>query len=173
MRLKWVLILLATGALAACGGGSPKLHKLSRVGQSPDEFRIVPAKPLQMPSDLKALPAPVPNGTNLADIDPIAEAVSVLGGNPAVLKRGGIPVSDRALLRYADRYGVPPGIRDTLAAEDEALRQRATHGVLSGWLGGDRYYRLYKRWALEPFGELARLRAAGVKTPSAPPPPGG
>jgi hypothetical protein len=151
--------------MAACGGGEPELMNL-RAGDGPDEFGILPAKALEMPPDLAALPPPTPGGTNLTDPNPQAEAIIALGGNP----NGGI-AGDAALLSYTARYGRAPDIRQTLAAEDYAFRDRNRGRVLERVFNKTVYYGVYSGMSLDQQAELQRWRARGVPTPSAPPPP--
>ena len=54
-RGRAAIALLAVLCLVACGNGDPQLMNL-RSGEGPDEFGIVPPKPLEMPEDLSALP---------------------------------------------------------------------------------------------------------------------
>ena len=76
--------------LAACGDkGAPQLMNL-RSGQGPDEFAIVPPKPLEMPQDLAALPDPTPGGFNRTDQNPEADAAIAL-----VTELAGIRPADR------------------------------------------------------------------------------
>ncbi len=119
----------------------------------PDEFLILPGKPLQTPPSFSDLPDPTPGGSNITDPTPNADAISVLGGNPSALSLSGAPATDGALLTYTSRYGVDP---DAGAVP----KKRRRPGLFSGQ-------------ALDPYKELERLRALGVKTPSAPPPSGG
>lgn len=161
------LLLLLPLALAACGAGGDGLRNLDTELAGPDEFSVLPTLPLVIP-DTTALPQPTPGGTNLADQNPRADAVAALGGDPAALGAGAIPAGDAALLAFAARAGTDPVIRATLAAEDAAFRARAG-GFAFNILGNDRYYPVYARFALDAYAELARLRAAGVRVPTAPP----
>ena len=70
--------------LAACGGSAePDLLNISQPrSEGPDEFAILPAKPLEVPEDLAALPEPTPGGSNLTDPTPFADAAVAMGGNP-------------------------------------------------------------------------------------------
>lgn len=72
---------LAMLLLAGCGGGEPQLMNLRSTGPGPDEFGIMPVKPLEIPETIAALPAPTPGGANLADPNPLGDAVAALGGN--------------------------------------------------------------------------------------------
>jgi hypothetical protein len=150
--------------LAACSGGRT-LHQLDEGLIGPDEFRVLPTLPLAMPETL-ALPVPTPGGTNRTDRNPNAEAIAALGGQPSAAFAGGIPTRDAALVSAAGRNGVDPAIRQTLATEDAAFRQRSL--TLSPF-GGDRYFRAYARQALDAYAELERFRALGIAVPTAPP----
>ncbi|AJE45162.1 hypothetical protein P73_0447 [Celeribacter indicus] len=153
------MCLLAFAALVACSKGGDPLPNAVVAG--PDEFRVVPVKPLQQPATFSSLPAPTPGGTNLTDPSPKADAIIALGGRPS--QAGG---ADGGIVNYASRYGVDPAIRAGLAQEDE---RRA--GGRRGWLGlgAKKYERAYRGHALEPYEELLRLRDLGVDVPSAPP----
>ena len=134
----------------------------------PDEFAILPPKGLEMPPDVAALPDPTPGGGNLTDQNPRADAIVALGGKaPAVTD--GPPATDAGLVNFAARHGVQAGIRATLAAED--LRYRQTHRgrPLERLFNVNTYYKAYAGFWLDAYAELARWRAAGVATPSAPP----
>lgn len=165
-----VLLALALG-LAACGERDITLHELRVRGDGPEEFAIVPPKPLQTPKSLSALPVPTPGGANRTDPTPEADAVAVLGGDASrVAPRGsGAPASDGALVSYAARNGVQPGIRARLAAEDLEFRKRAS---LFTWqlMREDKYYDAYETFAIDPYEVLRRFRLSGVRTPAADPP---
>ena len=87
-RGKAVIALLAVPGLSACGNGTPELMNL-RTADGPDEFGIVPPKPLEMPESLSDLPEPTLGGSNRTDRNPEADAVVALGGKPG--SAGGIP----------------------------------------------------------------------------------
>ena len=167
---KLVLALVGAAALAACSGGDPKLMNIRN--DTPDEFRVLPTRPLEQPADYTALPDPTPGGTNLADPNPKADAVAALGGNPdRVVPNGKIFAGEQGLINYASRYGVPADIRKTLAAED--LEWRKTHNgkLLERLFNVNVYIQAYKLMELDQHLELARLRGLGVWTPTAPPDP--
>ncbi len=166
MRKAWVVLATAAlVALSACGGSKrePNLMNLRSSTDGPDEFAILPPKGLQEPPDLTALPVPTPGGDNLTDQHPQEDAIVALGGTP------GAGVGDQALVNYVSRHGVTADIRSVLAAED--LRWRQTHGgrPLERLFRVNTYFKAYQRYWLDVWAELARWRAAGVQTPSAPP----
>jgi len=166
-----VIAAIAVLTLSACSNGNdqPNLMNVSQPGAGPDEFAILPTKPLEIPENLAVLPAPTPGGTNLTDPTPNADAIVALGGRPSTPGKG-IPSSDLALASYASRYGVTPGIRQTLAEEDLQLRQDNEGRVLERLFNVNVYFRAYQIQSLDQVKELERWRARGVRTVSAPPP---
>ena len=164
VRLTAMLVVLALGA---CARGEPDLLSPTRSGDGPDEFAIVPNRPLQAPESYASLPPPTPGGANRTDQTPLADAAVALGGRPGAA--GAVPAGDGGLVRYAGRGGLEPGIRRTLAAEDYAFRSRNRGRLLERLLDTNVYYRAYRRQSLDQYAELERFRAAGVRTPAAPP----
>lgn len=168
-----ILACLALGLLlSACSGerDTRLRHLVGNSGDGPEEFAVLPVKPLQRPDSMTALPTPTPGGQNLADATPAADGVRALGGNPARLSTAGnVPRSDGALVRHASRNGVPQGIRQSLSAEDADFRRRQSRFTRIRIFRDDRYARAYRRMTLDPRAEAARWRARGVPTPSAPP----
>lgn len=174
MRRAHVAILVAAMAVSACSGrnsdGETNLRDLRTFSGSPEEFSIVPRKPLQQPEDVAQLPPPTPGGANRTDQTPLEDAVIALGGNPERATGGdGIGAGDQAIVARASRFGRDPTIRESLAAEDRAFRQRQSRFTWS-ILPTDEYNRAYRRQALDPYDWLDRYRRAGARTPAAPPP---
>ena len=162
---------LAGLALSACGKGGddvPQLMNLRSATNGPDEFAILPTRPLELPEDLTAIPEPTPGQGNLTDPDPQADAIAALGGS--LRPAGGVPAQDAGLTSYAGRNGVTAGIRSTLAAEDLAFRQKNDARLLERIFDLNVYFRVYDPQSLNQHAELRRWRAAGARTPSAPPP---
>lgn len=167
MRIVGMTALIA--ALAACSGNKG-LRTLNSSKDGPDEFRVLPVKPLQEPTSFTALPVPTPGGVNRTDPNPNADAVAALGGRPAALQAGDrIPSADGALVRQAGRYGVTPNIRGELAAADADFRRRQARWTQLRIVPVDRYQQAYRSEALDPYAEAARFRRAGIPTPAAPP----
>ena len=174
-------MILATLAMSACGGTRvdddgnkvPQLMNLRSQTRSPDEFGILPTKPLTMPADLKTLPQPTPGGTNLTDPTPMADAVAALGGNPAAVTPavtpGAISAGNGGLVTYAGRFGTQAGIRETLAAEDLDYRRKNDGRLLERLFNVNVYFKAYRPMAINPNEELAYWRKRGVGNPSAPP----
>ena len=167
-----LLVLIASLGLSACSVGQERdisMRQLDKPGEGPDEFSILPSRPLEAPADYAALPAPTPGQTNLTDRNPVAEGITALGGKAASLTAAGVPASDSALVRHAARNGTSPDIRTTLAAEDEAFRSRKSRFTKIRLFKTDRYAQAYERQTLEPYNEWYRFRRTGVQTPAAPP----
>ncbi|MBL3569559.1 pyruvate/2-oxoglutarate dehydrogenase complex, dihydrolipoamide acyltransferase (E2) component [Rhodovulum sulfidophilum] len=169
MRSARILVLGAAmaAALSGCSRGDdyqPKLMHLRGAERGPDEFSVVPNKPLEMPQDVASLPAPTPGGANLVDPTPEADAIAALGGN-AARGTGGDP----GLMAQVGRFGVDPSIRQTLAQEDLEYRQKHDGRLLERWFNVTVYYKAYSRQALNQYEELERWRARGVRNVSAPP----
>jgi len=95
--------VLAALMLQACADGGG-LMNLSSASDTPDEFAILPAKGLEIPEDLAALPAPAPGGTNLAAVDALGAGVRALGGDPG----GGVVGSRPARACRPDRRARDP-----------------------------------------------------------------
>jgi hypothetical protein len=153
------LTLLAAG----CGaGGLAGGLRPSGAGAQPDEFLVLPTRPLEMPPDLSALPPPTPGVRARVAYDPRAEAMAALGGRPAAAAVGG-----EALVAAAGR--ADPAIRARLAAEDAAFRRESRPRPLDRLFGLASARAPYRAVTLDAERELARLRAAGVRTPAAPP----
>lgn len=158
-------------ALAGCGNRdkAPILMHAHSDTNGPDEFSILPPKPLEMPEDLTALPDPTPGGHNLTDPTPKEDAIAALGGT-APAAAGGIPSGDGALVAQATRHGVQSDIRANLAAEDLEFRRKHDGRLLEKLFNVNVYYKAYRKMSLDQHAELLRWRARGAKTPSAPPP---
>ena len=166
MRLMRVtLILVATALLAACSDGG--LRELQKPGEGPDEFRILPGKPLQSPENFTNLPTPTPGQGNITDQQPLQESVAALGGRRSA-DDGRVPSADNAVINHASRFGRDSAIRTNLATEDEAYRARRGRFTWIRISKVDRYNQVYKPYALDAVSELRRWRRAGAKTPSTP-----
>ena len=164
-RLMTALTLSAVlVALAACGRGDPNLMNIRNTESGPDEFSVLPTEPIEIPDDLASLANPTPGGVNRTDPDPEGDAIRALGGNPARASQQAAGV-----VNYANRFGVTPDIRGTLAAEDLAFRSDNRGRILERAFGTNVYYNAYRAQSLDRYAELERLRRAGIRTPAAPP----
>jgi hypothetical protein len=165
------VLIVTLCLLAACGnrGEDVTLSRITSTGAGPDEFSVLPSKPLQTPEDFAALPTPTPGAGNLTDQNPKADGVAALGGNPAALSATAPAASESALLRHATRNGTQPAIRETLAAEDQQIR--SSYGRINILSLGptDDYTDAYKDQWLDSYAEEERMRRSGVETPNAPP----
>lgn len=163
-------ICLVAVALSACGGNDkpPRLMNLRSSTGGPDEFAILPTKPLEMPEDLASLPEPTPGGANRTDLDPFSDIASALGGQKPEAGKG-VPAADGALVAHATRKGLGADIREVTAAEDLDFRKRNKGRLLERLFRLNSYFRAYRKQALPQNEETLRWRKAGAKTPSAPP----
>ena len=125
MKTVSVVAMIGIVLLAGCAR--------DRLVRSPEEFDVLPLRPLEIPSDTSRLPPP--GGRNLAEPDPLADGLAALGGDPR-------RASDARLLGAGAVLG-------------QAARPR--RGFLAGLFGGGR-----AGLALDPAAEAARLKAAGV-----------
>lgn len=166
---KGVLAIAAIAmlTLTACGEGEPRLMNLRATTDGPDEFGILPPKALQMPTDLSALPEPTLGGSNLTDPTPEADAVAALGGR--IREGAGVPAGDGALVSHASRYGRTGSIRSELAEADLEFRRDNKGRILERIFNVNVYFKAYAEQSLDQQAELARWRARGVRTVSAPP----
>ena len=167
-----VLLLGTALTLAACGDRDPVLlhADANAVTDGPDEFSVIPQHPLVDPPSIASLPAPTPGAANLAELDPLADVAVALGGRASATRRTG-RIEATALVAYAARFGSDLAIRRTLAAEDLAFRRDHKPKPLERLFAVNVYFTAYAPMTLDQYAELARLRAAGVLTPAAPPEP--
>lgn len=166
-----IILAISLGALlCACASTERPLHDLRANSEGPDEFSVLPVAPLELPETL-TLPQPTPGGVNRTDPNPVGDAIAALGGSQSAAFAGNVPGSDAALVATTGRFGVTPAIRAELAAADASFRQRRSVGQAFNFLGTDRYFSAYQAQSLDAYSELARFRALGIQTPSAPPAP--
>ena len=167
-RLSIGFVALAAFGLAGCADKG--LRTLSHTGNGPDEFLVLPTKPLEQPADYAFLPEPTPGGENRVAQKPKQEAVASVGGNPARLDPNApIPGADGALVTAASRNGVEPGVRQSLAEEDAKFRKRQSRLSSIKLFKVDRYKQAYRRQTLDPYEAAVPYRRAGAVTPTLPP----
>ncbi|QMU58062.1 MAG: DUF3035 domain-containing protein [Boseongicola sp.] len=170
--VRTAILITALIVLTACGGGKEEAPDLLNIrqgsGDGPDEFAILPTKPLVLPSDMTALPTPTPGGSNRTDPQPEIEVARALGGNAGVLDGG---LTDRALFTHVSRFGVQENIRATLAALDLEFRRANDGKFLERLFNVNVYFSSYSAMELDQYAELERLRRAGIRTSAVPPDP--
>lgn len=169
MRPASRLIVLIAMALSVAACSNKGLHDFTDASAGPEEFAILPTKPLESPKSFAALPVPTPGSSNLVDPTPKQDAIAALGGKPSRLADKGIPSSDSALVASASRYGVPGNIRQTTTAEDAEYRKRRGRFTNIRLFKTDRYAQVYKRESLDAHKTLNAYRRASRATPTAPP----
>lgn len=173
MMAQWQGSLGACGiallVLSACGPApeNPVLMNAAAQHTGPDEFSILPNRPLEMPTSLASLPEPNPGGANRVDPQPRADVARALGGSATAAVAPG--VADGGIVNHASRFGRNAGIRAQLAAEDLSHRQENRGRLFERIFAVNVYNRAYEFMALDKYAELERWRRAGVRTPSAPP----
>ncbi len=145
---------------AAARAGSPARCARRASAAAPDEFLVLPTKPLEIPTNLAALPPPTPGAANRVDPQPEAEAVAALTGRPAA---AGTASAGTLIARAGP---VDPQIRARLAAEDAEYRSE-NRGLLLERLTQRQRLRIYEDMRLDADAEFVRLRARGVRVPAA------
>jgi hypothetical protein len=157
-------LTLAALALAGCGEGglAGGLRSVGVGTSSPDEFLVLPTRPLEVPPDLTALPPPTPGRPDRVAYDPRTEAITALRGSPTAASP---PASDLV----ATVGPAAPGIRAILAEEDVVYRRQNQPLLFERWFRPDRNRLAYRGMLLDADAEFDRLRARGVRIPAAPP----
>lgn len=168
MRMTQVMFVGLALALSACGNDEG-IRRLSSSGDGPDEFKILPTKPLEAPSSYTALPTPTPGAGSRTDLDPIGDAVVALGGSRNAVRSTSIPSGDAGLVNYSSRKGRTQTIRTELAAEDAEFRKGRGRFTGIRIVKTDVYNEVYKRYHLDAYQEQERWRQGGAATPAAPP----
>lgn len=162
--LRVTALLLAAAALAGCAeGGVAGNLRAAGIGGTPDEFMVLPTKPLEMPTDLAALPPPTPGAVNRVDYQPKLQAVASLTGKEA-------PAGTASAGALIARAGpVDPNIRAELAAADVVYRENNRGQLIPRLILQDNELLIYDGEMLDRGAEFERLRARGVAVPPAPP----
>ena len=165
----FTVLLAASVAVSACSRGGDEQSTLERLNSgtvsAPDEFQVLPTKPLTLPDDLASLPEPTPGQGNRTDLTPIRDLEVALSGREG---RAAAIGSDAAVVRAAAAGGITPGIRDILAAEDEEWRRANKGRLLERLLLKNQEGITYRAMILDAQAELRRLRALGLRVPQLP-----
>lgn len=167
-RWSTLAFLAAAAVLSGCGKRDvPELMQLRT--DTPDEFSVVPTRPLALPQDYASLPEPEPGAPNLADPAPLEDAVVALGGRPEAARAGGLPTVDLPLIAAVAEEGIEPDIREKLAEEDIEYRRKNRGDWVGRQMGRTQYFKAYAPQSLDAHKELQAFRERGVRTPAAPP----
>jgi hypothetical protein len=150
-------------ALGGCEGGLAGGLRSAGLAGKPDEFRVLPTRPLEMPANLAALPPPTPGVPNRVDYHPRAEAIAGLTGRP------GAPGNADASALVAAAGPRDPNVRPELAAEDAEWRRTHRGRLLERLFSRDRDALVYRPMVLDAPSEFERMRASGVAVPAATP----
>jgi hypothetical protein len=156
-------MLLTPLALSGCGeAGFAGALRSSGVAGTPDEFMVLPTRPLEMPESLTALPPPTPGAVNRVDYRPHTEAVTGLTGRPTVQGSGGGGLVAAAGPR-------DPAVRTQLAQEDVVWRQTHHGRFFERLFSTDREALVYRPMVLDAPVAFDQQRAQGRQVPAAPP----
>ncbi len=159
-----VLLLSGGLVLAGCGeAGVAGALRDSGVGGTPDEFMVLPTRPLEMPADVAALPPPTPGAANRVDQQPHAEAIAGLTG-----RQGPAGTADGSAL-VARAGGADPQIRGRLAAEDADWRANNRGLLFERWTARDPEALVYRDMKLDSPAAFEAARARGLRVPAPPP----
>jgi hypothetical protein len=164
-RLNTATLALA-GALALAGcaeGGLGTYLRDSGIAQTPDEFMVLPTRPLEMPANLSALPPPTPGAPNRVDYQPNAEAVAGLTG-----RQGTARTADGGAIVARTGAG-SPGIRQVVAIENAEYAADNPGKLLERWFSRDQTALTYRGQTLDAASNFEAMRAQGVGVPMPPP----
>lgn len=168
-RIAWVALAAAT--LAACSTGSRSMREAAGLeAPPPDEFIVVARAPLEMPPDLRALPAPQPGAPSRLEPDARAQAQQALtGGGRAAAASTAPTTGETALLSAAGASAANAPIREQIVVERPAPTRR--YGLDS--LFGVRIVQdpAAEAERLSPQEEAERLAREGLPAPTVPPAP--
>ncbi|MCL5779143.1 DUF3035 domain-containing protein [Limibaculum sp. FT325] len=172
--------LAAVLALAGCSQMGDPIEAIGARRPAPDEFKVLPRKPLMVEPALAsgALPAPEPGKPSPLEPDPAADAVAALMGTEATPRPMGtasLSAGESALLGAADAAAASPDIRGQLESDRSAASQADANKPyepptlleLVG-LGGNEEEELDPAVALDAIGESQRLQREGIAAPSDP-----
>lgn len=163
--MRSVLLVTILLAVTACGSRDEPRDLFNLRSDGPDEFAVTTNKPLEIPENLQTAELPTPGGDSRADINPQEQIAEALGGSATS------GFNDQAFVNSASRFGVTENIRSVLAAEDEEFRANVFVRPLERVAQVNVYFEVYSDQSVDAYAELDRLRAQGVRTPTAPPPP--
>lgn len=144
------------------GGVAGGLRSAGVAGK-PDEFMVLPTRPLEMPSDLASLPPPTPGQPNRVDSRPHAEAIAGLTGRP------GVPGNADGSALVAAAGPRDPAVRGELAAEDAEWRRTHRGRLLERMIIRDPDVVVYGPMVLDAPITFDVMRGAGVAVPAASP----
>lgn len=164
-RLITATLLISGGlVLAGCGeAGLAGVLRSSGVGARPDEFMVLPTRPLEMPASLSALPPPAPGTANRVDYRPNAEAVTGLTG-----RQGPAGTADGSALVARTGTGSPQ-IRTVVAVENAEYRAQNRGKLFQRWTSRDQEALVYRGQTLDAPTSFETMRARGVGVPAPPP----
>jgi hypothetical protein len=160
-----VILPLVLGLGGCSNGGLAGFLRTSGATSTPDEFLVLPTRPLEIPDNLSALPPPTPGTVNRVDYQPERIAVAGLTGKDVPLTT----TSGTALLARAGAGSANPQIRVITAEEDADYRSVNKGRLLERWFSRDKEAVVYRSMTLDAAAAYDEMRSRGVEV--SPPPP--
>jgi hypothetical protein len=112
-------LVVATLAVAGCGGSQTVQEMIGYDRSTPDEFAVMPRAPLAMPASMDELPPPTPGAPRPQEAQPREQAEAILFGQGQKVTRSGAPSAGgagaSAVLAKAGQ--AQPDIRTTVDQE--------------------------------------------------------
>lgn len=127
-RLAGAAVVLSV--VSACGDGFRK--DLGLIGEGPDEFTVVPRKPLSLPQN-GDLPTPRPGEVSPLDPTPLADAQRALQVEVGATEASAPSSGEAGFVQAAGAAGASDAVRTQLETEAAPDDRR----VLDIWLGKD------------------------------------
>jgi hypothetical protein len=159
------MLLPAVLALGACSNGFAGSLRASGIAGKPDEFMVLPTRPLEIPQDLSTLPVPQPGTANRVDYQPETIAVAGLTGQEGRVRTA----SGAPLLARAGAASRDPQIRARLAQEDLEYRRSNNGRLLERIFSRNKEALVYEDMTLDAGSAYEQMRARGL-VDTAPPP---
>ena len=173
-------ILGAALALGACSAVGDPIEAIGGRAPAPDEFMVLPRKPLVVPPTLAAgpdLPAPDPGRPSPLEPDPEAAAVAALTGDATTARTaaGEVSAGEASLLTAARASSASPEIRVQLEEERIAAAEAEADAPYEPPTLGEMFFGSSDdeeapdpEIVLDPIAESQRLQREGVATPNDP-----
>ncbi|MGK9165585.1 DUF3035 domain-containing protein [Inquilinus limosus] len=124
-------LVVATLAVAGCGGNQTVQEMIGYDRSVPDEFAVMPRAPLAMPASMDELPPPTPGAPRPQEAQPREQAEAILFGQGQRVTRSDAPaaVGPGASSILAKAGQAEPGIRTTVDTET-AERAQSEDGLV-------------------------------------------
>jgi len=167
-RLGLLAVLLA---VAGCDSIGDPLEAIGARVPAPDEFQVMPRKPLEMPATAQ-LPEPSLGAPSPLEPNPRAEAMAALFGPAAAAGAGTAApsASERALLSSANAAAGSGDVRVQLDKDKsrQAVNTPYVPPTLGELITGNAARKVDESELLDPEAEALRLQQQGIATPANP-----